>query len=128
MSGTSPEVDMAREHGFDIWQIGGGLTAFGRVAHESENGDQVVVMITPGESGVGHVGDPTQSIWSAGVDATTKSGGESLSFADGMTLDEAIDKAREFEAVVMKSLGLGSVDDLIQPVEPDLPAVSGFGM
>lgn len=128
MSEMNPEVRIARENGFDIWDVGGGLTAFGRVIHESADGEeQVVAMITPGENGVGHEGDPDTAIWGTGVDATTARGGENVYSADGLTLQEAIVKAAEFESLVLKTLETRSVADLVHGKDCALPAVSGFG-
>ena len=93
---------IAREAGFEIWDTGGGCTAFAKLLREvATPGNDVAsmdLMITI-EGGCSVNAAPDQRVWGAGINYTDPRGGDSPIYTrdDTLTLEEAIAKAAEFE-------------------------------
>lgn len=94
--------NIAKAAGFEIWDTGGGCTAFARLLREepTPRGDvaSMDLMITI-EGGCSIDAAPDDRVWGAGINYTDPRGGESPLYTnnDLYTLEEAIAKAVEFE-------------------------------
>lgn len=92
--------ELARKHGYEIWNTGGSCVAFAKRLKEASVGDDIAcldLMITT-EGGTDIDGDPKEALWEVGLNYADPRGGESPLNAEGLTLEQAIEEGAKMEA------------------------------
>jgi len=92
--------EMAEAAGYDLWETGGGCDAFGKTLRElveGEFGSHLEVLITT-DDGTDVVADPADPVWMVGVTFQNNYGGETVESTRNLTLAQAIETGRAYEA------------------------------